>query len=61
LRRSFTVWAVDPQSMHGSAPATGPADARFSNITMALDVNGELWIGTFRGDRIGYRLAMRRD
>jgi ligand-binding sensor domain-containing protein len=37
--------------------ATGPANAVFSNITMALDVDGELWIATFHGDRIAYRVG----
>ena len=35
--------------------AKGPADPHFSNITMALPVGEELWIGTFAGDRIAYR------
>jgi hypothetical protein len=53
--RAFTVWAIDPQSMQGKALASGPANPQFSNITMALPVGGELWIGTFAGDRIAYR------
>lgn len=53
--RPFTVVAVDPQSMQVDTVATGPANPRFSNITMALPVAGELWIGTFAGDRIAYR------
>ncbi|MDZ4730838.1 MAG: hypothetical protein SH820_12950 [Xanthomonadales bacterium] len=53
--RPFTVWAINPQSMQGRALATSLAIAQFSNITMALSVGGELWIGTFGGDRIGYR------
>jgi len=52
--RPFTVVAVDPQSMQVEVVATGPANAHFSNITMALPVGDELWIGTFGGDRIGY-------
>jgi len=53
--RAFTVVGVDPQSMEADVVATGPANPRFSNITMALPVGGELWIGTFAGDRIAYR------
>jgi hypothetical protein len=53
--RPFTVLAIDPQSMQGKVLASGPANERFSNITMALPVGDELWIGTFAGDRIGYR------
>ena len=50
--RPFTVLAIDPSSMQGEIVATGPANAHFSNITMALPVGDELWIGTFAGDRI---------
>ena len=54
--RPFTVLAVDPQSMQTSVLASSPAQEHFSNITMALEVGDELWIGTFAGDRIAYRL-----
>jgi hypothetical protein len=53
--RPFTVLAIDPLSMQVNVVATGPANPRFSNITMALPVGDELWIGTFEGDRIAYR------
>lgn len=59
--RPFTVLAIDPQSMQGNILANGPADEHFSNITMALTVGGELWIGTFGGDRIGYRSLKQID
>jgi hypothetical protein len=53
--RAFTVWEIDPGSMRGKPIAHGPANKNFSNITMALQVRDELWIGTFAGDRIAYR------
>lgn len=53
--RPFTVLAVDPQSMQESVLASSPAQPNFSNVTMALEVGTELWIGTFAGDRIAYR------
>jgi len=53
--RPFTVLAVDPRSMQDSVLASSPAHKHFSNITMALEVGTELWIGTFAGDRIAYR------
>jgi len=53
--RPFTVLAVDPQSMQDNVLASSPAQKHFSNITMALEVGNELWIGTFAGDRIAYR------
>lgn len=52
--RPFTVVAVDPQTMQVEVVVTGPANPQFSNITMALPVGGELWIGTFVGDRIAH-------
>jgi hypothetical protein len=53
--RPFTVLAIDPQSMQDSVLASSPAHKHFSNITMALEVGTELWIGTFAGDRVAYR------
>jgi sugar lactone lactonase YvrE len=57
--RPFTVVAVDPQSMEVDVVATGPANPKFSNITMAVPVDGELWIGTFGGDRVAYGTLRR--
>jgi sugar lactone lactonase YvrE len=59
--RPFTVVTVDPQSMQVEVVATGPANPRFSNITMALPVGEELWIGTFAGDRVAYGPLRRGD
>ena len=53
--RPFIVNAIDPQSMAIREVASGPANANFSNVTMALPVGKELWIGTFAGNRIAYR------
>ena len=53
--RPFIVRAIEPKTMQGEDIASGPADERFSNITMALPAGGELWIGTFAGDRVAYR------
>lgn len=53
--RPFIARAIDPQSMQGRDIARGPANPHFSNATMALQVGDETWIGTFSGDRIGYR------
>jgi hypothetical protein len=53
--RPFTVLAIDPQSMDERILASSPAQPQFSNVTMALEIGTELWIGTFAGDRIAYR------
>ena len=52
--RPFSVLAIDPRSMQTSEIASSPAQTKFSNITMALEVGDELWLGTFAGDRIAY-------
>lgn len=52
--RPFSVLAIDPQSMQTSVLVSSPAQVNFSNITMALEVGTELWMGTFAGDRIAY-------
>ncbi|HET6564201.1 MAG TPA: SMP-30/gluconolactonase/LRE family protein, partial [Xanthomonadales bacterium] len=52
--RPFTILTVDPQTMEVKTLASGPANANFSNITMAVTVGNELWIGTFAGDRLAY-------
>ena len=57
--RPFTVWAIEPGSMAGQALITGAANEHFSNITMALPVGNEIWIGTFSGDRVAYRERLR--
>jgi hypothetical protein len=53
--RPFIVRAIDPQTMDGRDLVKNPAIAEFSNITMAVQAGDELWLGTFAGDRIGYR------
>ena len=59
--RAFTVLAIDPSSMQARTLAASPAISQFSNITMAVTVGSELWIGTFAGDRIAYRTLQPRE
>ena len=53
--RPFIVEALNPQTLEIEDIAVGAANPAFSNITMAIEIGGELWIGTFSGDRIAYR------
>jgi hypothetical protein len=53
--RPYQVVAFDPASSDLSTVAAGPASDVFSNITMAVLIDGELWVGTFGGDRVAYR------
>ena len=50
--RPFTILAIDPQSMQVESLVSSPAIEQFSNITMALPVGQDIWIGTFSGDRV---------
>ncbi|MDH3275057.1 MAG: SMP-30/gluconolactonase/LRE family protein [Gammaproteobacteria bacterium] len=59
--RPFKVLAIDPQSMQSETLASGPANTHFSNITTALLVGGELWLGSFAGDRVAYRSLKKID
>ena len=52
--RGVIVAELDPRTLQDVELIRGPADADFSNATMALQVGNEIWIGTFSGDRIGY-------
>lgn len=53
--RPFTVLAIDPATMATEVVATGPANPKFSNITMAVEVGEELWVGSFASNRVAYR------
>jgi len=50
--RPFVVLAIDPRTMEDTDLVRGPANPDFSNITIGLQVDDEIWIGTFTGDRI---------
>ena len=52
--RGFIAEAIDPRTMQHTVVAQGPANPAFSNATMILVSGNEFYIGTFRGDRVGY-------
>ena len=53
--RPFVVTAIDPQTMEDTDLVRSAAMQQFSNVTMGLEVDDDIWIGTFAGDRIAYR------
>ncbi|WOJ96204.1 SMP-30/gluconolactonase/LRE family protein [Congregibacter brevis] len=53
--RPYKVLSLDPDSQAVSVVASNTASPVFSNVTMAVVVDGTLWVGTFGGDRIAYR------
>ena len=51
--RGYVAATYDVNTLEETQRWSGPANADFSNATMALQVGEEVWIGTFSGDRIG--------
>jgi hypothetical protein len=52
--KGWTVLKLDPATMATTRVASGPANSPLQNVSNAIDVDGTLWLGAFRGDRIGY-------
>lgn len=50
--RGYIAGVIDPQTMKDTALFSGPANSAFTDITMALSVGDEVWLGSFSGDRI---------
>jgi hypothetical protein len=53
--RGYIIATVDPKSMVATELARGPANPAFSAATIGLLSGGNLWIGSFYADRVGYR------
>lgn len=49
----YTVAALDPRSLKVTILAHCPGGGGFGNASGALRVGKEIWIGTFRGSRVG--------
>ena len=59
-RNGLHGWAavkLDPAAMTTTPYVKVDGNAKFDNGTTALQVGKELWIGTFRGDRVAYMPA----
>ncbi len=52
--RPYEVLSYDPIRLQPTKLASGAADASFTNVTMGVEVNGAVWVGTFAGDRVEY-------
>lgn len=53
--RGWAVAAIDPRTLAVTPVASGPADPDFSNVSTGLFVGDELWLGSFRADRLAWR------
>jgi hypothetical protein len=50
----WSVVQIDPVTLRASRIAGADRNAALQGASTALPVGGEIWIGTFSGDRIGY-------
>ena len=48
----WRVLRLDARTLAPTAVATGDADSPMQGVSVGLEVDGQLWIGPFRGDRI---------
>lgn len=53
--RPMMAFTIDPETMLDTELMRGPAHPAFSNATMVLPVDNEIWIGSFSSTRIAYR------
>jgi len=55
---AFKGWIVaklDPETMEISEVAKDHGESPLQNASVAIDVDGTLWIGSFRADRVAYK------
>jgi hypothetical protein len=50
----WTIFEIDPDAMTGVALATIGPGAALQGASTAVQVGGQLWVGTPGGDRVGY-------
>jgi hypothetical protein len=53
--RAYTVMAIDPHTFAVHPIAQGATHPAFSNVSSGLVIDGALWLGAYRADRIAYR------
>jgi sugar lactone lactonase YvrE len=50
----WTVLEIDPDTLATRPVARGASSKGMQALSVALQVDGTLWVGTFAGDRVGY-------
>jgi len=55
--KGWTVVKLNPETLEFTEIAKDNGESPMQNASVAIDVNGTLWIGTFGGGRIAYRPA----
>ena len=52
--KGWTVVKLDPETLKTTTIATGAPDSAFQGVSNAIEADGDLWLGVYRGDRVGY-------
>lgn len=55
--KGWTVAKLDPETLKITEVLKDNGESPMQNASVAIDVAGTLWIGTFRGDRVAYKPA----
>jgi hypothetical protein len=53
--KGWTVVKLDPSTMKVTELAKDAGQSPLQNASVAIEVDGTLWLGPFRGDRVAYR------
>ena len=57
----WSVVEIDPDTLAARRIAGAERSPGMQGISVGLDVDGEVWVGTFSGDRVGYMPAERKE
>lgn len=53
--KGWTVVKLNPKTLKVTEVAKDSGDSPLQNVSVAIDIDGMLWIGPFRGDRVAYK------
>jgi sugar lactone lactonase YvrE len=55
--KGWTVVKLDPETLKVTVVLKDSGESPMQNASVAIDVDGTLWMGTFGGDRVAYKPA----
>jgi hypothetical protein len=53
--KGWTVVKIDPETLEITEVAKDDGGLPLQNVSVAIEVDGTLWLGVFSGDRVGYK------
>ncbi len=53
--KGWAVFKIDPETLELTEVVKDHGESPMQNASVAIDVDGTLWIGSFRADRVAYR------